>query len=34
MKDMATVAQDPKLAGDFKTLAQKVQQVQQQQKTS
>jgi hypothetical protein len=34
MKDMATVAQDPKLASDFKTLAQKVQQVQQQQKTS
>jgi hypothetical protein len=32
MKDMATVAQDPKLAGQFKTLAQQIQQVQQQQK--
>jgi hypothetical protein len=32
MKDMATVAQDPKLAGQFKTLAQQVQQKQQQQK--
>ena len=31
MKDMATVAQDPKLAGQFKTLAQQIQQVQQRQ---
>lgn len=31
MKDMATVAQDPKLAGQFKTLAQQIQQVQQKQ---
>lgn len=28
MKDIATVAQDPKLAGQFKTLAQQIQQVQ------
>jgi len=31
MKDMATVAQDPKLAGQFKTLAQQIQQVQKKQ---
>lgn len=34
MKDIATVAQDPKLANQFKTLAQQVQQVQQKQQTT
>jgi hypothetical protein len=34
MKDMATVAQDPKLANQFKTLTQQVQQVQQKQQTT
>lgn len=34
MKDMATVAQDPKLAGQFKTLAQQIQQVQKKQQTT
>jgi hypothetical protein len=28
MKDVATIAQDPKLAGQFKTLAQQVNQAQ------
>lgn len=34
MKDVATVAQDPKLAGQFKTLAQQIQQVQKKQQTT
>jgi hypothetical protein len=34
MKDLSTVAQDPKLAGQFKTLASQIQQVQQKQQSN